>query len=283
MTLTLARCMFLTLAELGQADIRTATGGSTTTLVDSTLGTAYEDTDSLLGGAVYISYDAVGAGAAPQGEYKKITDYDPSTGTLTFTAMTAAPASGDEYFLSLPSFPIDVVKERVNAGLRMLGQIPLIDKTTLDTVSSQSEYTQAVAWKYAPPLKIEMQTSNTSGDAKPELLTGWTVEPAAAGSTGIIRFPYHLSAGYDLYITYLGVHPTLNLYTDQVQEYIEPELAVKASALKVAEWYNSRQGGKDAYWIQRVNAAQNEYDRTRKMMEPWRPVDQSGFSDFPQI
>ncbi len=283
MTLTLARCMFLTLAELGQADIRTATGGSTTTLVDSTLGTNYEDADSLIGGAVYVSYDAGGAGAAPQGEYKKITDYDPSTGTLTFTAMTVAPASGDEYFLSIPSFPIDVVKERVNAGLRMLGPIPLIDKTTLDTVSSQSEYTQSLTWKYAPPLKIEMQTSNTSGDAKPELLTGWSVEPAAAGSTGLIRFPYHLSAGYDLYITYLGVHPTLNLYTDQVQEYITDELAVSAAAYKVAQWYNARQGGGDPYWLQKVNETQNTYERTRKMWKPWRPVDQSGFFDMPQV
>lgn len=283
MTLTLARLIFLTLAELGQADIRTATGGSTTTLVDSTLGTTYEDTDSLVGGAVYISYDAAGANGAPQGEYKKITDYDPSNGTLTFTAMTVAPASGDEYFLSLPAFPVDVVKERVNAGLRMLGQIPLIDKTTLDTVSGQSEYSQSLTWKYAPPLKIEVQTNSTSGDARPELLTGWTVEPTAPGSTGLIRFPYHLSVSKDLYVTYLGIHPTLNLYTDPVSEYVAEELAVAAAAYKVASWYNSRQGGKDAYWLQKVNETQNTYDRTRKAMKPWRPVDQSGYSDFPQV
>lgn len=283
MTITLARTIFLTLEELGQTDIRTATSGSTTTLVDSTLGTNYEDTDSLVGGAVYISYDAGGAGAAPEGQYKKITDYDPATGTLTFSAMTIAPAAGDEYFLSMPAFPVDVIKARVNAALRMLGEIPVIDKVTLSSVSSQSEYTQALTWKKKPPLQIEMQTNLTSGDAKPELLTGWKVEPATAGSTGLIRFPYWLTAGYYLYVTYLGIHPTLNLYTDTVQEYISQELVIAASAYKVAQWYNARQGGKDGFWIQKVNECQAAYDRNRKMMKSWKPANLSGYSWMPQV
>jgi hypothetical protein len=283
MTLTLAKAIFLTLAELGQCDIRTATGGSTTTVVDTTLPNLYEDEESLIGGGVFISYDVGGAAAAPEGQYKTITNYDPATGTITFTAMTIAPAAGDEYFVSLPSFPVGVVKERINAALRMLGEIPVIDKLTLSSVSGQTEYAQAVAWKKKPPIKIELQSSTTSGDTEPILLTGWKVEPTTAGSAGLIRFPYAITAGYYLYVTYLGIHPTLNLYTDVIQEYFSPELVVAASAYKLAQWYNARQGGKDGYWIQKVNETRQIYTDTKRTLKSWKPQNESGYSYFPQV
>jgi len=48
---------------------------------------------------VYVFHDAGGAGAAPQGEYRSISDYVSSTGTFTHTAFSADLALTDEVFI----------------------------------------------------------------------------------------------------------------------------------------------------------------------------------------
>ena len=91
------------LRETGLGDYGTATGGSTSTIVDTTKlqSTAYSG-DVNPGAWARISYDVGGAAAAPEGEIRGITStgYAPSTGTLTVSPVfTAAPASGDKYQL----------------------------------------------------------------------------------------------------------------------------------------------------------------------------------------
>src|SRR3990167_8204573 len=89
------------LRETGLGHYGTATGGSTTTLVDTTTlqSTQFSDQD-WVGGWARISRDAGGAAAAPEAEIRPITTYAPSTGTITVNpAFTAAPVSTDNYEL----------------------------------------------------------------------------------------------------------------------------------------------------------------------------------------
>lgn len=77
----------------------TATGGSTSTIIDTTKlkSTQYED-DLHVGSWARVSYDGGGSGAAPEGEISPITDSVASTGTLTVNpALSAAVASTDKY------------------------------------------------------------------------------------------------------------------------------------------------------------------------------------------
>jgi len=74
-----------------------ATGGSTTTIVDDSLLPATDD--FWIGGAVKIISCA--ADSSLNNKILKITDSTGSTGTLTFAAQTAALASGDTYQLCL--------------------------------------------------------------------------------------------------------------------------------------------------------------------------------------
>ena len=89
------------LRETGLGDYGIATGGSTSTIVDTgrLKSTQYADKD-WEGGWARISKDAGGAQAAPEGEISPITTYAPSTGTITVNPnFTQAPVSTDEYEL----------------------------------------------------------------------------------------------------------------------------------------------------------------------------------------
>src|SRR3989304_4405440 len=70
----------------------TATTGSTTTIVDTASRT--EPDDFWNGGVAWLLYDANGAAAAPEAEYKTITDFVNSTATVTAGTFTGAVGGG---------------------------------------------------------------------------------------------------------------------------------------------------------------------------------------------
>lgn len=87
------------LAETGLGAYGTATGGAVGSIIDTTkLQSSQYDSKDWVGGWARISYDAGGSAAAPEGEQSPITNYAPSTGTLTVNPnFTQAPAVGDLY------------------------------------------------------------------------------------------------------------------------------------------------------------------------------------------
>jgi hypothetical protein len=240
--------------ELGQLQLRRATGGGTSTVIDTTILGRYTD-ETPVNGTMFIVRDSAGAGAAPEGEFNRISNYVDSTTTFTVdTAFTTAVASGDIYGWANSRYPLDLMIQMANDGLRALGDMPLVDTTTLDTAAAQTEYTYAVAWKRTPPYRVDIQ--GTVGDANDNdwLETrNWEYVPAAAGSTGLVVFHSQPPTGRDIRIWYRGPHGTLNAYSDVVNEAINPELAVVMGALKALEFANSRVQGSDPFILQRIN------------------------------
>ncbi len=109
-------------ADLGRAAGKfhtgTATGGSTSTIIDTNGLDAFPEDDSLNGALAYIRTDAGGAGAAPQGESKTITDHVNSTNTLTLeSVLTAAVASGDTYEVYRTPLTIAQWNEAINLAI----------------------------------------------------------------------------------------------------------------------------------------------------------------------
>lgn len=92
---------------------RTATGGSTTTLVDTARG---EADDFWSNSWLFISDTT--DDAAPKGEEALVTDFSAATDTLTFTpAMTAAVGSGDTYELRR-YFTAAMIHEAINGAIQ---------------------------------------------------------------------------------------------------------------------------------------------------------------------
>ena len=137
MSFTLSNLLQQVYAELGQLQVGTATGGTTSTLVDSRMANLGLDDDWENGAICIMEADS----QAPEGEYQRISSYADGSGTFTLEeGLTAAPQSGDTYGLVSAYYPLYTMVELVNAGLRALGDIPLVDTTTLDTAARQTEY-----------------------------------------------------------------------------------------------------------------------------------------------
>lgn len=257
--------------RLKVARTSTATGGSTTTIVDTKLidylGDSNED-DVLNGGSIIIVKDT--AVAAPEGEYSRISDYD-DAGTITTSTLTAAVASGDTYMYISPDFPLLDMIEVANDALVYLGRIPKVYSTIL-SVANQTEYALPVALKGVKLTDIELQgTLTDSDDNQYTPITGWKITPALPGSTGLLTIP-QFAAGYILRIGYPGIHPRVSTFSDYISEFIHPELATACVTAHALQWYNSQRSGADDYWKSREDRAWNQLDIAKRDYPIQMPV-----------
>ncbi len=241
-----------------------ATGGSTTTIVDTKLVDYLSDSnenDVLNGGTAIVVHDAGGAGAAPEGEFNRISDYD-STGTITVPSAwsgTSQVAAGDTYMYITPDFPLYDMIEVVNDALVSLGRIPRV-YSSLSSAANKTEYTLPVSLKGIDLHDIEIQGRTTDADDnRYNPISGWKITPADPGSAGLLTLP-QFAAGYILRIGYPGLHPRVSAYSDYISEYIHPELATAAVVAHALEWFNSQRSGSDDYWKQREDRAWNQLD-----------------------
>jgi hypothetical protein len=242
MALTLSKVMAATWRKLGHTTDITATGGSTTTVIDTTLSTRFTSDDALIGGTAIVTYDSGGLGAAPEGEFQRIADYVASTTTFTTAAFSAAVAAGDKVTLVNPKIAHEQMRQAVNDGLADLGTITLVD-TSLTTADDQTEYALPVGLKIKRLIDIQLQ--GTLADANDNLyqsiISQSRYTPSAPGSTGLLTLP-QLASGYTLKIIYEGVHPALTTYSSVVSETIQEGLAVAATINEALTWLASKRG-----------------------------------------
>lgn len=247
------------------ANVRTstATGGSTTTIVDAKLLDYLEDSnedDYLNNWTVFVVTDSAGAGADPEGKFSIISDYTAETGTITVpSSLTTAVASGDTYMYCTPEVPIYDMIEIVNDALVYLGKTPRVD-STLTTANNQTEYTLPLAIKGRKIVMIEVQGQiNDANDNRYYLIHDWKVVESAIGSTATLIIPQYVS-GRTIRITYLDYHPRVDAYDDYISEYIHPELATASVVAHATRWINTQNKGNDKYLLQREDKAFNDLD-----------------------
>lgn len=250
MPFTLSQLLQAGYFNLGQLNERKATGGSTTTIIDTTATDGSDD--DLTDGAVFIVRDAAGASAAPEGQFGRVSAFVAATGTITLdTALTSAVGAGDTYAWVSAEYPLQQMIRAANEGLRSLGDVDLTDIVTLETATDTLEYAYSAAWKRKPPFRVDIQ-GRTGNSAANEWVrwNDWEYVPAVAGTAGKLIFPAYQAAGYDIRVWYQGPHPTLNAYSDPVAEVLDPETAVQAFVAKALLWSNTRGRGADEFMLQ---------------------------------
>lgn len=269
MALTLSRVMERVWRKLGHMTDITATGGSTTTVIDTlTVAQKFTADDMMIGGTAIVTYDAGGAGAAPEGEFKRISDYVASTATFTTEAFSAAVAAGDRIGIAKPTIWHQQMQELVNDGLINLGTISLVD-ISLTAAANKTEYALPVELKIERLLDIEYNRITTDSDNNRwrSIISQSRYVPSAPASTGLLILP-QLPEGRTIKITYEGVHPTLTAFNSTVSETIQEELAVAAAVDEVLTWLNSKKNGLDDFLKQRWNDAK----QTLQMQKAEKPV-----------
>ena len=265
---TLKDVMKDSLLRIGELHNGTATGGSATTLVDS--GLKGRDGDWKLGTLFIDSADS----AAPEGEFAEVTIYTRTSGTLTVaaSALSAAPASGDEYSVSSPLFPTDVVKQQVNFALRQLGEIPLEDES-LTTAGSQTEYTLPTGVNARNLKQVWVSQLSTSGDRRKRQILDWYPRP-----DGILVFRSQPDTGFEITLMYMGAHPALTAYGSVLDKHVHIELASAATAYWLLKQKKRRSAGVSAEQVDELNDAAVDFLNARKMFPipklstPWKPI-----------
>lgn len=253
MAFTLTKLVQAALLELGELQHSLATNGTTTTIVDTVLVNTYED-GAWNGGTVFVVRDGAGAGAAPEGQWARVTSFAADTGTFTLAdTLTAAVASTDLYAYAGANYPLWTMVEQANKVLREMGELPLVD-TSLTTVAGQTEYAAAVAWKDRPPSRIDLQMYDDADDNRWETLHDWYYVPAAAGSTGLIVFREPPPADRSLRVWYRDHHPALYTYSDTINETLDPENLTARLVEAALMWMKKRRPG-DVEIVRDLNAA----------------------------
>lgn len=269
MSYTLSQLLEDVYSELGQLQVSTATGGSTSSLEDSKMQGSGSDDDWKHGTLIILEAD----GAPPESEFSAISEYNQKNGTFILAdPLSAAPDAGDSYGLVSASYPVRTMLRLVNGGLRALGDLPLVDSLTLATSSGVCEYPTQVEWQRRPPSRIEIELECGLSSPSWERLYDWEYLPAAPGEQGRIVFGQALPDGRRLRVWYQAPHPRVNAYDDVIAEVISPSLAVAACVEQALRWANSRLGGGDSFLLQRWNDARHTLEDARVRYPIWRPT-----------
>lgn len=214
-----------------------ATGGSTTTIVD-TVGLADLDDDYFNKGTAYI-VQTTDAGA-PQGQYRQITDFVSSTKTVTVSpAFSATVGAADIYAVMTSRFPLHTIIQKINEVLTSLPAYPVTDIASLVTVENQRDYTLPAATRRdLRDVQVETGTSATARKYVP--VVNWDIIPATSSAGEILHLSYDLPAGKILKLEYAEYHPQMLDYNDALEEVIHPDRIIYEAAALCVQWYQDK-------------------------------------------
>lgn len=219
----------------------TATGGSTTTIIDTVERT--EADDYWNNGSAWIIYDAGGLGAAPQGEYSLISDFAQTGGVVTLrTTLTAAAVSGDRYAIARKKFPLSLLIQKVNEALSTM-VIEKNDTTTVTFSSDQTEY--SLPANVIELKEVWVQGNSDSDDNKWERIYDYYIQKSATGTANKVVFNRQFSSGDYAKLVYTTYHTDLVAATDKIDDSLNLNKVVYNAAVAALLWRKSKVGESD--------------------------------------
>lgn len=208
--------------NIGDTREGTATGGTTTTLIDTTLG---EANDYYNKGTLLIEQ------ATPV--IVKVTDYASATTTFTFGAIDTAVAAGIAYTAIHMRWPLDVLRRAINLALLEHGKVMDIDES-LTIVADQERYTKP-GTVTDDIRRIELGDEDEDNW---EIHYGWRVED------GEIRFlgwnPTDTTKTARIH--YVKQHAALDALTDTLDEQVNREALMVSACKHALKWRNAKVG-----------------------------------------
>lgn len=195
-----------------------ATGGSVTTLVDTTL---IESDGVYNGGTLFIELSPP---VTP-----RITTWTQSTYTFAFPTLAAGPSSGTPYTVVSHKYPLDVLKKAVNQALAEVGSIMDVDET-LTIVADQERYT-IPATASNDIRRVELGTVN---EGEWDIHYYWKVEG------GQLRFLAYAPSdtSQTVRLHFVKQHAALSALDDELDEQVDRRLLLALAAKFAYLWRN---------------------------------------------
>lgn len=239
-----------------------ATGGTTQTIVDSSLATRYSS-NAFKRHIAFISETT--DGAAPEGQYKLLNatgTYTAATWTINLpSVVTAAVGAGDIYSIMKPTIELYEMIQQINAAMGKLPAVRLED-TSLTASASTLEYTLPIATKKYPLQDVHIGNA-TDGWKR---FKNYEVRPASEGSTETLVFlsqpPYDAdtSTNQTIKLTYLGKQTSLNSYDDSISEKYADELVYAVCAYTALNYHITKKNLlTNKRWVAKLGVFQQRY------------------------
>lgn len=255
-TITLGRACLELSKILQPTEEGTASGGSTTTLVDATLLT--EPDDHWNQGTIWFLSGTLSGGSAV------VTDFANSTNTATF-ATQAASASGARYAIAGKDYPRWLLRQAVNRAARDMMQVAheYTNTTTFITVANQETYTIPAGCVNIKRLEIAI---NTTAPYYYVPHNGWYEDR----ENGVIRFlPGREPAedGYYIRIWYQPLDYTeLTADTDYIENpYAQMESLIWQAAVYAIRERMQRFKGEETWLTPVLNEAISKADQMKRL------------------
>ena len=227
MTDKLWDALLATAQQLNVTQEGTATGGTTTTLLDSVARTIEVDNYWIGGTIWYVDAD----GDETYNNYcTVISDSAQSTGTITWTtAQTQAPESGERYIVANGKFPLSMLKSAVNTVLST-AMILDIDET-VSIEESKTEYTLPTTIYRGNLIKVYIQGETDDDDDNWwEEIHDWRVEDGDAGSADTLILSQQYPSAYTLQLHFLKYHGAVTSLSGNINEVVDLQgLGVRAA------------------------------------------------------
>jgi len=270
--MTLFDLMVGSLRQTGSLEFRTASAGSSTSANVPALRAETAD-DQFNGGTLFI-VESSAASSVIAGQFRQIDDYVASSGEFRFgSTLAAAVANPTKIAYTGAEFRTELLVELANDALRSLGPLTFVDRATIQTSAAQTAYSGAIAWKYAPPTRVDVLTGVGTSTTGPDwyTVTQWHYQPSSAGAAGLIIFDEQLPVSRDVRVWYQDHHHRINNSTQALDERIHPELAIAALVEKLYEYRNSRSRGGDTFDVQRWGDAKFKLQQAKVLYPMWKP------------
>lgn len=250
--------------ELGITIDGTATAGAVNSLTDTVaLQNGQYGDDFFNNGTLWLVRDAGGLGAAPQGEYARISDFVKTTGVVSLsTSLTVAIASGDTYALANKEYPRDTIINQINKVLRAIF-VMTEDISTITTASDQTEYNlPAALLDQDIEVFIQGKTLDTN-DYKWQQMYDWYIRQTASGTQKLLVFKTQPPEPYLLRLVYYIPHAQLSAATDKLHESADLNRVALESALECLRWKRNQPGVHKADIEMRIGEMTSRSERAK--------------------
>ena len=253
--------------ELGIIEESTATGGTTTTLIDTVMRTEADDYWNQ--GTVWIIKDVGGAGAAPEGSYAVISDFDNGSNTATIGTIVA-PASGDTYVIAHRKYKLGDLIAAVNRAIRDVPQIITEDLTSVDTAAAQTEYTLPTGIN-TKNMEVWLEWNISDADDNQWYrVRNCYIQKTAGGTADTLVFPEQPPYPRDVKLVYMAPHAKLVDYDDKLDEDIRYERVIYRAAVHALNHFRMVNERTDDYLLQTIQ----DYERRAEQADRMYPVPQ---------
>ncbi len=207
---------------------------------------------------MWLTYDAGGAAAAPQGEFKVIADFDSATGTVVASsAFSAQPAASDRYAVAHKVFNIYDLTTSINRAIRDIGYIPITNTTAITTAAEKTEYTLPIAAN-TELLEVYIQSKlSDTNDNKWIPAYNWDLQRTATGTADTLVFDQQPLYNYAVKLVYLDTHPQLYASTDKLSETIRRERVIYRAAYHALNNFRMRVRRDDPWMMKSID----DYER----------------------